>query len=376
MKANKFDIDKTMKIIFLLPTLGGGGLERMCITLANEWARNGFDVEMIVQTRVGEFSSLLSPSIVVRSLDRSRIRHLILPLAGLLRRYKNYLLWVHTWPLTSAAIIAWKLSGGHGKLFVSEHTHLSTSAENEIFVPIRWLRLVIKITYPWAHGIIAVSRGVATDLISIAGFPPNRVQVIYNPLTLEKRVCTDKRVQRLDLWRGSSRKRVLTVGNLKAAKNHRLLLHAFKKVTSIQDAELVILGDGPLRADLERQVLELGLDGAVSLPGFFTDPIPWYESADLFVLSSSWEGFGNVIVEAFSFGLPVVSTNCPSGPSEILLDGQLGTLVPVDDPDSLSDAIIHALAKEHDRERLVKRAGDFSVSNIANEYLRVFSDVK
>ncbi|MBT6045933.1 MAG: glycosyltransferase, partial [Candidatus Scalindua sp.] len=105
------------------------------------------------------------------------------------------------------------------------------------------------------------------------------------------------------------------------------------------------------------------------LPGFVTDPYPWFRSADLFVLSSRWEGFGNVIVEALECGVPVVSTNCLSGPAEILENGRYGKLVPVQDVEALADAIVNSLAGPHDREPLIRRAQDFSVRKISDQYL-------
>ena len=116
-------------------------------------------------------------------------------------------------------------------------------------------------------------------------------------------------------------------------------------------------------------VTELGLQKRVSLPGFTRDPYPWFRSADLFVLSSRWEGFGNVIVEALECGVPVVSTNCPSGPDEILEDGRYGKLVPVQDPVALANAMVQSLNEVHDREALMRRAQDFSVRKISDEYL-------
>ena len=134
----------------------------------------------------------------------------------------------------------------------------------------------------------------------------------------------------------------------------------------------MILGEGDLRPAMERQIAELGLQDRVALPGFFQDPYPWFRSADLFVLSSDWEGFGNVIVEALECGVPVVSTDCPSGPAEILENGRYGRLVPVGDVDALANAIIVTLHETPDRQALMNRAKDFSVDKISDEYLSYF----
>ncbi len=170
-------------------------------------------------------------------------------------------------------------------------------------------------------------------------------------------------------WEGYRGARIMTVGRLKRVKNHALLIRAFAKVSEIQPARLMIVGDGELRDELEALIAELGLGGKVVLPGFVNDPTPLYRSADLFVLSSNYEGFGNVIVEAMACGVPVVSTDCPAGPSEILENGRFGTLVPVGDVDALASAMMSALQTGHDPEVLKRRAAAFAPEVAASKYL-------
>ena len=135
------------------------------------------------------------------------------------------------------------------------------------------------------------------------------------------------------------------------------------------NAKLVILGEGPQRSLLESLIREFSLEHKVQLRGFVVDPYPWYRSADLFVLSSKWEGFGNVLVEALECGLPIVSTDCPSGPSEILENGRYGTLVPVGNPHAITAAMVNAVTATQDRDRLMERAKAFSVRAISERYL-------
>jgi glycosyltransferase involved in cell wall biosynthesis len=150
------------------------------------------------------------------------------------------------------------------------------------------------------------------------------------------------------------------------------LIKAFALLPKDINAKLVILGDGSLRTVLEALIFEHKLEERVILPGFTLDPYPWYRSADLFVLSSRFEGFGNVIVEALECGLPVISTNCPGGPAEILADGRYGKLVLVQNPLALADAIIESFSASHDRMELINRAKDFSVRKISAQYLNYF----
>ncbi len=135
------------------------------------------------------------------------------------------------------------------------------------------------------------------------------------------------------------------------------------------DASLVIIGQGDLRAELQERIEKLGLENRIRMPGYILDPSPYFRSADLFVLSSDYEGFGNVIVEAMSVGLPVVSTDCPDGPAEILNRGEFGTLVPIRDPMALARAIELALSSKNDAERQRRRAAEFGEDGAVSRYL-------
>jgi glycosyltransferase involved in cell wall biosynthesis len=160
------------------------------------------------------------------------------------------------------------------------------------------------------------------------------------------------------------------MGRLHAQKDYPTLLRALRLVRGTIPARLLILGEGPARPEIEALRAGLGLDGAVSMPGFHPDPYPFLAHADLFVLSSLWEGFGNVIVEALACGAPVVSTDCRSGPREILRDGQFGDLVPPGDPEALAAAILATLSRPRDRAALIARSADFSIDKAARAYLR------
>ena len=364
-----------MKITIVLPNLAGGGAERLHVYLANEWVSKGYVVEFVLMSKQGELLPLLVTSILVFDLNVQRIRDVVLPLAVHLQKSRPQVVLVAMWPLTSAATISWILSGLVGKLFLSDHENLTLSYIEQGRVRPIYLRYLIRLTYRFATGIVAVSRGVMEDLRSLGGLSAGKIHVIYNPAAIGiSPICETPEVQKM-LWGDGYDCHILSVGRLALQKDHATLIKAFSMLPSEINAKLVILGEGPLRAELTALITQLGIESRVSMLGFMNDPSPWFRSADLFVLSSRWEGFGNVIVEALECGVPVVSTNCPSGPSEILEDGRYGSLVPVQNPVALSNAMVQSLRATHDKEGLMLRAQDFSVSKISEEYLKyMFSD--
>ena len=222
--------------------------------------------------------------------------------------------------------------------------------------------------YRLAHARVGVSAGVAHDIATLSGLARARFEVIHNPASPRPDPAGHAVVFAESLWPRPSGGRIVTVGSLKAQKNHPLLLHALARVSHL-DACLTIVGAGAAEAELRRLAAELGIAERVVLAGFHPDPTPFYNTADLFVLSSNYEGFGNVIVEALAQGLPVVSTDCPSGPGEILEGGRWGTLVPVGDADALAAAIDRALETPHDPAALRRRAADFAPEIAARKYL-------
>lgn len=360
-------------ILILLPDLRGGGAERLHVNLANKWIGQGLKVEFALMTKQGVLLGSLDEKISVTDLRASRARWLLVRLTSYLRLTRPDFILAAIWPLTTISIVAWILAGRPGRLFVSDHCQLSISSVEDTSTP-RWLiGNSIRFTYPLASGVIAVSQGVKQDMCDLGFLNPSTVQVIYNPTAVGVQMHRGGDFERESLWGKGFNHHILSVGSLKKQKDHATLLQAFALLPKSMGAKLTILGEGSLRGELEELVRSLGLEGRVAMPGFALDPYVWYQTADLFVLSSRWEGFGNVIVEALECGIPVVSTDCPSGPSEILENGRFGHLVPIQDPVALADAMARSLNEFTNREKLVLRASDFSVDVIADQYLKYFN---
>lgn len=356
-------------VCILLPDLRGGGAERLHVNLANDWVGRGLRVQLVLMSARGDLHGILDPRIELVDLQASRFRSLLIPLTAHLRGLRPSVTLAAMWPLTSVAIASWRLAGRPGRMVVSDHTQLSIAAVRELGVPRWFLAATMRLTYPRASGVIAVSEGVKDDMSALAALDPGIIDVIHNPAAMGAPFRPGNADDRVSLWGRSGGTNILSVGTLKAQKDHSTLISAFALLPARLNAKLTILGEGALREELEEQVRRLKLQDRVRLAGFILDPYPWYRTSDLFVLSSKWEGFGNVLVEALECGVRIVSTNCASGPSEVLDNGRFGKLVPVQDPRALADAMTASLAEPHDVEAHRRRAAEFSVETISGLYL-------
>ena len=236
-----------------------------------------------------------------------------------------------------AALLAKCFSRTGTRLVMCQHNALS--AETALGWKYRLVPILYRLLHRVADGIVAVSNGVADDLSATAGIARRRITTIYNPVIgpgFQERAAPPPETR----WLGDrSRPTLVFAGRLTEQKDPRTLLEAFALLLPFVPARLLILGDGPLRAELEETARELGLSGSVSFAGFQSNPLPWISQASALVLSSRYEGLGNVIVEALALGTPVVATDCPFGPAEILEHGRFGVLAPPGDPAGLAAAM-------------------------------------
>ncbi|RTL97070.1 glycosyltransferase [Ancylobacter aquaticus] len=357
------------KISILLPDLRGGGAERVSLDLAHEFARLGHTVEFVLMQTTGELLPEALFNYAVVDLATPRARNVAPALARYLRQRRPDALIAAMWPLTVIAPLTARMAGFRGKVLVTEHAMLSQQ-----YAARGWLhRLALRASafagYRLGSARVGVSHGTCADMAFLSGIAPDRFVTIHNPVRPATRAADHDLNGPNALWETDD-PRILTVGNLKPVKNHPLLLRAFAAMPRPK-ARLILLGQGANEAALRALASDLGIADRVVFAGFQTDPSPFYATADLFVLSSDHEGFGNVIVEALSCGLPVVSTDCPSGPAEILQGGRFGRLVPVGDAPALARAMEDALVAPVDREALIRRAADFAPEIAARKYLEL-----
>lgn len=356
----------------VLPDLKGGGAERRMLTLATRLQAKGYQVEFVLMQQQGELLADVPDVIPVACLHAPRTRHVLKTLRHYLKHRRPRYLIVNLWPLTVMAVLARLLSPVKPDLAIVECNNLTEQyrTKGKWFLTI--LRLSIRLTYPLADYRVTVSGGVADQLAALSGIARERFTVIYNPVRAAPQITGGKREQAEAIWQSGTAKRILTVGSFKPQKNHTLLLRAFAQLSKEREAVLMLLGEGALRATIEAEAASLGIAERVRLPGFHADPLAFYQTADVFVLSSNYEGLPNVLLEALACGTPIVSTNCPFGPEEILRGGQDGMLVPMEDATALARAMTAMLDHPSDPAQLRRRAADFSADAYAKRFIEMF----
>ena len=356
-------------ICFFIYDLKTGGAERVVIYLANYFVEKNREVILLTVADKNDLSHIINPKIKVISLNKTKLRNAILPLIRFVNSKDIGCLISNVWPIT--IISSFVLLFSKLKLVFVEHCNLSQEFKSKKYLFRSLQKISISIFYRFAHHIVTVSEGVKEDLIS-KGVKRSKIEVIYNPLPPleegESKIIEDS--TDIANWINSKDKKIISIGELKKQKNFFNFVKAishFKKNYSYR-LKAIILGDGTERASIESLIKKEGLEDTIYLAGWVKDPIPYLRKSDLFVLSSDYEGFGVVIAEALSVGVNVVSTDCQSGPREILNNGELGYLSKVDNPENLAKLMNKALDNPVNKDKLISRSKDFSLEIIGKKY--------
>lgn len=340
---------KPKHVAFFLPDMTGGGAEKAVYTIANAMITDGTSVDIVLAQAKGEFLPLITPPIRVVDLGAPSLRNSIRPLAKYLREVRPDIIFSQMFDLALYAAAARRLSGQKPILSSTIHSTLSLQAKEAEDWSLKGIhrKIVRKLStavHKWdVDSIVAVSHGVATDLTHFARIPTNKINVIYNPINITE-IETKATEAIKHPWVGAGKAPlILAVGKLKKAKAYDVLIDAFSIVRGQRECKLLILGEGEERQSLEDRIAAHRLTEDVQLLGFLPNPYPFMSACDVFALSSRREGFGIVLAEALALGKSVVSTDCDSGPREILQNGRYGRLVPVDDERRFAQALIEAL---------------------------------
>jgi glycosyltransferase involved in cell wall biosynthesis len=361
---------ETSRVAFYIPALRVGGAQRVTITIAAGLAERGYDVDLVVSYREGELLDEVPDTVRVIDLETSKV-----PAIGILAsvpRLRSYLETVEPSVLFAAmtyanvvAILAMLSATTATRVLATEHNTFGMDTD----LKPRVTYALARVLYRFADGVIAVSEGVAESVVTAARVDRRDVTVLYNPVPVSA-VREESSEPIDDPWLTSPElETIVSVGRLEAPKDPETLLRAFARLNRARpDTRLLLVGQGPKREELSALADALGLGDVVSVPGYVENAYAYMGHASVFVLSSRYEGLPTVLIEALACGCPVVATDCPSGPREILSDGEYGTLVPVRNAAALSDAIRSTLETPTDPGKLTRRARGFSVETIVDRY--------
>lgn len=359
------------RIALVISSFKVGGAEINRIKLANMLINEGFEIDYVVRNAVGPLGASLDPRVNVFDLKAKRVRNFVFPFISYLRSRRPSVVLVAMWPLTVLAVVAVCLSKLKPRIVLSEHTTISKIPFANNYIKRLFLRLTIGIFYNLADEVVVVSKGVATDISRMSLPRISNIRVIYNSVKKiepknNNNLSDDSINQQCHL---DDCIKYVAVGNLKPAKDYHTLIKAFRIVANSKNAKLTIVGIGPEENSLRQLVAELNLENLVQFVGYVSDPDIYISTSHALVLSSRWEGFPNVLVEAMRHGIQVVSTNCMSGPSEILEDGRYGFLSPVGDVSRLAMNMITAIDYPISRDLITSGSLRFSDELFLSEYL-------
>jgi glycosyltransferase involved in cell wall biosynthesis len=361
-------------IAILASFSGSGGVERMLVNLMRGFLAEGRELDLLLIRDQGPHLAGLPAGVNRIPLGTNHSLLAIPALARYLRQRRPMALLAVKDRAGRAAVLARALAGTDTRLVLRLGTNLSAALEGQGTL-LRQLRYwPIRRLYPRIDRIVAVSQGVAEDTAAIARLPREAIRVIRNPVitpelaSLAAEPCPHPWFQR------ERPPVILGAGRLQRQKDFPTLIRAFALVRRERPCRLVIIGEGGDRKALETLIAELGLGAEVDLPGFQANPFPFMAAADLFVLSSVWEGSPNVLTEAMALGTPVVATDCPSGPAELLDSGRIAPLVPVGDLVGLAQAMSETLEHPMPGQALKAGVADYNQARSARRYLEVLED--
>lgn len=361
-----------MVIHTFIAHMGIGGAERVCVNLANEWASRGHEVHIVVLNLDNDINTPnLKKEVQVHELGVSRLRYSALPMLKYIRKHKPKFMFIFG---NEMAVILSKLRKLHLiktplVVRVLNNVNISLSKEDNVSPVVENYLKRAQSELSGMEHIIAQCNGMGDQLLKKGLVTKEQMTVVYNPVSedlLSKTACikaSDKKMQE-----------IVFIGRIDPQKNPVHLIKAFKLVhDKNKNVVLRLVGSGNLDNQIKDMVKELGIEESVIFDGIRKDMENVYASADIVALSSDYEGMPNCLIEAIGCGVPVVSYDCPLGPSEIIVDGINGYIVPLHDMECLAERMLMALDRQWDREAIVGTCDKFRVSRIAGIYEDIFS---
>lgn len=335
--------DMQNRVAVFLPNLLGGGAERVMLNLTEGFLKEGLNVDLLLAQKEGPFLNKIPEGVSLVDLHAPRVRYALFNLKKYLQARQPAGLLSSMNHANIVALLARGMARVPTRIVMTLHNTLSVRMkETSALYNAIWPR-ILKSAFQRADSVVAVSQGVADDVARMTGFSREKIEVIYNPVITSELFIKAAEPVEHPWFKSGEPPVVIAVGRLHKQKNYPLLIRAMAEVRQTRPARLIILGEGEDRRVLQDLIVSLGLQDWVALPGFVPNPYAYMRHSSLFVLSSLWEGLPTVLIEAMAVGVPVVATDCPSGPFEILKGGQLGELIPVDNLSALTSAILKVL---------------------------------
>jgi glycosyltransferase involved in cell wall biosynthesis len=369
--------NNNLHVAFYLPNLNSGGAERVAVRLMNGMAEKNIKIDLLLNVCQGKFLKDINPQIKITSLGAGRTLKSIIPLISYLKENKPKMIISHLSHINVIMIIAKIFANIDTKSIVVEHNTFTEFqfARMGIRIKHQVLKLCMKIFYNFADKVVGVSLGVSKDITKLLNLKQEKITTIYNPVVNQSLIDDAQKEVKHEWIVNKECPVLLAVGRLTIQKDYYTLLSAVAHLNKKRPLRLIILGTGELLEELRDFAKNLNISEMIDLYGFCDNPYAFMSKVDLFVLSSKWEGLPTVLIEAMACGCPVVSTDCPSGPSEILCDGKYGYLVPVEQPILLANAIERTLDgnNKDDRTLIRDRALEFSVDNSLQSYLTLIN---
>ncbi|WP_281244062.1 glycosyltransferase [Ectothiorhodospira marina] len=355
----------------LVSLSGEGGVERMVLNLVREWADMGLQIDLVLIREESQHLRDLPETVNVTRLGTRHSALGVAPLARYLRERRPDLLLAAKDRAGRAALKARRRVKVNTRIFIRLGTTLSEAMEGRSRLR-KWLRYrPMRRLYPLVNGIIAVSQGVADDVRQITDLPENRVHVVRNPVITPGLEALAAEPAPHPWLEDGGDPVIIGMGRLTRQKDFPTLLRAFASIQLHRPARLIILGEGGDREALAALSRSLGVEDRGVMPGFAANPYAWLRRAHLFVLSSAWEGSPNALTEAMALGVPVVSTDCRSGPREILQGGRYGPLVPVGDVTALGESMLGTLDAPLPADDIRAAVEEYRAEISARRYLEV-----
>ena len=362
----------TKKIAVFISFSGQGGVERMIVNLTAEFVEQGYQVDLVLAKAKGQHFEAVAPGVRIVKLGSKHTFTSLLPLVKYLKRERPQALLVAKDRAIKVAVVARKLSGHSCRVVGRLGTTASAALEHSNWFK-RWSWYAgMSHFYPQLDQLVTVSQGVADDVLQITDMDPAQITVIRNPVVTPDIYQRAKQPVEHPWFEDDGDPIVMGAGRYTRQKDFPTLLKAIAQVRQSLPCRLMILGDG--KAEQKQQLLDLaeslGISDAISFPGFVKNPYAYMCRAKLFALSSLWEGSPNVLTEAMALGVPVVATDCPSGPREILQQGRYGPLVTMGDVNGLALAIEQTLKNPLPGETIGEAVLEYTQKNSASAYLR------